>query len=71
MLSTATKRTTQLLSHISKPPFKKPYTTATMTDTSKYKFNHTMLRVRDPTASVSTLTLITSFETSGGDYNNS
>ena len=52
MLSTATKRTTQLLSHISKPIHRSPYATATMTDTSKYKFNHTMLRVRDPTASV-------------------
>lgn len=51
----ATQRTASIAAHISKAtplPNQRLYATAAMTDTSKYKFNHSMLRVKDPKASV-------------------
>jgi len=48
MLRKALQRTSLTSSHLSQN-----YTTAAkMTDTSKYKFNHSMLRIKDPKASV-------------------
>lgn len=51
MLLSATQRLGSITSHIARP-----YATAAaakMTDTSKYKFNHSMIRVKDPHNSVS------------------
>lgn len=50
--STGAQRLTNLTAQISKPRGLATTSTATMTDTSKYKFNHSMLRVKDPKASV-------------------
>lgn len=56
MLSSTLRRATAFLDQLSKTTTTaKSYataTTATMTDPSKYKFNHSMLRVKDPAASI-------------------
>jgi len=52
MLSSATKRLTTLTNHLIHPQASAYATAATMTDPSKYKFNHSMLRVKDPKKSV-------------------
>lgn len=56
IFNTAKARLTSVSSHLTRRTFatttttthSSNNTTATMTDTSKYKFNHTMLRVKDP-----------------------
>lgn len=48
MLRTIQQRTTLTSNHLHKTFA----TAANMTDPSKYKFNHSMLRVKDPKASV-------------------
>ncbi|OTA33254.1 hypothetical protein BTJ68_06165 [Hortaea werneckii EXF-2000] len=50
MLSAALRRTTHFATQIN--PSRAYATTAKMTDPSKYKLNHSMLRVKDPKASV-------------------
>lgn len=51
MLS-ALKRSNLIANQLSKSIARNYATVAKMTDTSKYKFNHTMLRVKDPKESV-------------------
>lgn len=52
MLLSGTKRLTALTNHLIQPRVGASTNTARMTDPSKYKFNHSMLRVKDPKASV-------------------
>lgn len=51
MLAAAIRRASQLTTQINKS-VRTYATTANMTDTSKYRFNHTMLRIKDPKKSV-------------------
>ncbi|KAH9818957.1 glyoxylase I, partial [Teratosphaeria destructans] len=52
MLSSATKRLTALTPQLTRSHATTTTTTAKMTDPTKYKFNHTMLRIKDPKRSV-------------------